>query len=98
MRIDFSPSHHLEKKNEYNLFNWIVTKEIFSKEIKLKGLDDKDYDTIQKITFNYYNGYSLNLPKNVLDYLELKLSESKNLYKELKKLYENYVCLELKLY
>ncbi len=98
MKMDFSPSKNLDTKNKYNLFNWIVTKEIFSKEIKVKGLDDKDYDRIQKITFNYYNNYSMELPQNVLDYLEKKLVESKNLYKELKKLYENYVCLEMKLY
>ena len=98
MKMEFTHNNKLDKKNRFNLFFWIVSKEIYLKNKKVKGLSDKDHDRLQQICLNYTKGYVDNLPKVAIEYLDKKLEESKEIYEMFLKMKEDYILLNVNLH
>lgn len=98
MRMDFSHNDMLKKKNKLNLFYYIVSKEIFCKGVKVKGLDHKNDKQILNICDNFIRRYHIELPKNVEEYLTKKLKESEELYNDFYKMYEEKELFSIKLF
>lgn len=98
MRMDFSHNNKLKAKNKFNLFYYIVSKEIFCKGVKVKGLDHKTDKQILKVCDNFRRGYSMELPKNVEEYLSKKLKESEELYNDFLEMYKDGNILNVKLF
>lgn len=97
MKMEFTHDNKLDKKNRFNLFFWIVSKEIYLKNKKVKGLSDNNYDRLQQICLNFTKGYVDDLPKVAIEYLDKKLEESKEIYKVFLKMKEDYILLNVKL-
>lgn len=98
MKMDFRYNNKLDKKNQFNMFFWVVSKEIYSKGKKVKKLDCLSYDDLLSVCMRFYKGANLDLPAETLKYLEEKLKRSQVLYKQYIDMIAEFGLLEVKLW